>query len=917
METEPTRMCALLVDLPDISVLGVDTTGPRVRVRIETTREPGPCGQCGAASESKGRLRVVLVDLPIFGNPAEVEWSKRRRRCSQGCGSWVETDDRIAAGRQTITARAGRWATEQVGRYGRAVSSVATELGCDWHTVNDTVIAFGRLLIDTAERIGRVAALGLDEVLFVRRGPWHRQAWSTTIVDVNTGQLLDVIEGRSATTACAWLANRSQHWRDAIQWAVLDLSGPWRLAFDTMLPDAVQVADPFHVIKLANQRLDEVRRRVQNQTLGHRGHKDDPLYRCRRLLTKADERLDDKGRSKLLGLLDAGDPHGEVRTAWHAKEVLRSAYDIVDPELAAEFVLRLGHDLQDAATGHLRPDVDLLAARTNGAHLMTWCSFHRDDAARAVAAGRALGWSDSWVHQVCESALAFVCMTTGVGLDELTDELFEMVLADIDASVSVTGNHRRVLTGRIRSLRLVCFQLGILDTPPEHPNRRDHVIADHAATIPQPEIRRVVIRYLETCSSTLRPSTIEDRGDNLELFALWLSTSHPSIDRIAQLDRTIIEEFLTWNHTRPSRGRRRPGEPVSIRRQHNAVATLKTFLDDLALWGWPDRPLRPLLWRSDLPRLPDAIPRALTPDADRDLMAAVADLDDVAARCAITILRGTGLRLGELLDLELDCLLDYTSHGTWLRVPVGKLNTERTVPLDNTTLAAFDAWTQHRGPSRPLPQPRTGELVEFLFVIGGRRMGHGRIRRHLDLAATAAGIGHVHPHQLRHTYATTLVNGGMSLEALMAVLGHVTPEMTLRYAHLASPTIRDAYDAAMAKTSTRLRLVARTGHTFVPERIDWLHSEWIKTRVAHGFCSRHKTAGACDYANICEQCDNFVPDPNQRDVLERQLADVIELRNDAAQREWDTEITRHQHVADALQRHLKTIDRNNTQTPLS
>jgi transposase len=99
---------------------------------------------------------------------------------------------------------------------------------------------------------------------------------------------------------------------------VLDLSGPWRLTFDTKLPWATQVADPFHVTKLANQRLDEVRRRVQNETLGHRGRKADPLYRSRRLLTRADERLDDRGRSRLLGLLDAGDPRHEVRTAWHA-----------------------------------------------------------------------------------------------------------------------------------------------------------------------------------------------------------------------------------------------------------------------------------------------------------------------------------------------------------------------------------------------------------------------------------------------------------------------------------------------------------------------------------------------------------------------------------------------------------------------
>ena len=114
-----------------------------------------------------------------------------------------------------------------------------------------------------------------------------------------------------------------------------------------MLPDAVQVADPFHVVKLANSRLDEVRRRVQNETLGHRGHKNDPLYRSRRLLTRADERLNDRGRKKLLGLLDAGDPHGEVRLAWHAKETVRGLYDHTDPDLAVDMVQRLGDDLQD------------------------------------------------------------------------------------------------------------------------------------------------------------------------------------------------------------------------------------------------------------------------------------------------------------------------------------------------------------------------------------------------------------------------------------------------------------------------------------------------------------------------------------------------------------------------------------------
>jgi transposase len=127
----------------------------------------------------------------------------------------------------------------------------------------------------------------------------------------------------------------------------LDLSGPYRKTFDDSLDHVIQIADPFHLVKLANQKLDECRRRVQNETVGHRGRKDDPLYRARRLLTRAHERLDDQGEARLLGLLGAGDPHGEVRMAWHAKEVIRSIYQIDEPDLATEFVAQLAEDLRD------------------------------------------------------------------------------------------------------------------------------------------------------------------------------------------------------------------------------------------------------------------------------------------------------------------------------------------------------------------------------------------------------------------------------------------------------------------------------------------------------------------------------------------------------------------------------------------
>ena len=347
MSSDATRMCELLVGLPAVTVLEVleDEAGLRVKVQ---TRAPRPaCGVCGVGAVVKDRVEVAHADLPCFGRPTALVWRKIRWQCPDGCGSFTEQAPEIASSRLAITDRAGRWVTLQVGRHGRSVSEVATDLGCGWHAVMDAVIAYGEELIDHPDRFAAVEALGLDETLRCRLGPWKAQQWSTQIVDVGRGQLLDVVEGRSAVEPTKWLAGRPDAWLDAIAWATLDLSGPYRKVFDTMLPDAVQVADPFHVVKLANTKLDECRRRVQNDTLGHRGHKDDPLYRARRLLTKADERLDDRGRDKLLGLLDAGDPRGEVRAAWHAKEVIRSIYDHQDPDLAVAFVDRLGRDLQD------------------------------------------------------------------------------------------------------------------------------------------------------------------------------------------------------------------------------------------------------------------------------------------------------------------------------------------------------------------------------------------------------------------------------------------------------------------------------------------------------------------------------------------------------------------------------------------
>jgi transposase len=371
LETDATRMCALLVGLPDVNINGVGEWPNWLRIAVSCATERPSC--CDRPAHRHGTREVVLVDLPAFGRPTRLAWDKQRWRCPICGRSWTDDNAEIGVGRCALTTRAARWATLQVGRNGRAVSDVARDLGCGWHTVMDAVVVIGEQLIDHPDRIGDVTALGLDETLFARVGRYRTQQWSTQIVDVGRGQLLDVVPGRTAPEPCRWLAAQPQVWRDRIEWATLDLSTSYRTVFDTMLPDAVQVADPFHVVKLANTALDECRRRVQNETCGHRGHRDDPLYRARRRLTIARERLSDEQHDKLMGLLRAGDPRSEVWLAWNAKQVVRQTYDHTDPELAVEWVAEIARDFTDPTMP--------LEVRRLGRTISKWanqiCAWHR------------------------------------------------------------------------------------------------------------------------------------------------------------------------------------------------------------------------------------------------------------------------------------------------------------------------------------------------------------------------------------------------------------------------------------------------------------------------------------------------------------------------------------------------------------
>lgn len=566
-------------------------------------------------------------------------------------------------------------------------------------------------------------------------------------------------------------------------------------------------------------------------------------------------------------------------------------------------------------SGRCRADVDFLMAKNFGHSMARWTAalFPQDVQSLTDAAER-LGMKPASSGQLLREDLPLAIAYAGSPPGQLTCEVLDAWAAVIETTPMLSGPMRRRRRARLFALRRLLFEARVVDAPPVHrrgggPEARQARLAVVAA----PEIRRTILAYLDARSAVLRPKTMDKLTGALAIFGEFCSDRFPELTSLVRLERHHVEAFLTWTANRASRrsqdGDRQVGPFVAA----HAAITLRSFLDDIAAWGWAEAPHRRLVFGSDIPRQPDTLPRALPPDVDAALMAAVAKLDDPFARIGLGLLRGTGLRIGELLDLELDCVVDYGRAGSWLRVPLGKLNNERAVPLDQASLDALDEWLARRNRQRALPHPRDGRMADFVFVERGRRLGPARLQHGLRRSVRAAGLTgadgeplRVVAHQLRHTYATTLVNAGMSLQALMALLGHRSPEMTIRYARLASPTLRAAYDQAIGKMRTRIP-VASIGMPAVPDRLEWLRSEMLKTRVAHGYCSRELVAEACPYANVCETCPNFVTTPEFVPALSAQLADVRQLRDDAQGRGWQSESGRHQRVIDSLERHLRRL----------
>ena len=323
-----------------VHVVAVRQRGDGVLVLdVETDQTLAGCRSCGVVATGHGRRVHLLHDTPCFGRPVLVRWLKRIWRCEEPTcevSTWSESHG-FAKPRSKLTTRAVGWAVDGLRHDDTTVSALARHLGVDWHTAWNAIKVEATKRVKRPERVKGVTALGVDEHIW-RPGMRGKNRAVTVMVDLTRddqgclhARLLDAVEGRTGTVYADWLKEQGLEVTVTVEHAALDPFRGYANAIRDELPDAVAVLDAFHVVKLGPQALDEVRRRVQQDTLHRRGHKNDPLYRIRRTLLTGVEHLTDRQHARLQRWLPVGDPNGEVELSWSVYQRLRSIYHATTP----------------------------------------------------------------------------------------------------------------------------------------------------------------------------------------------------------------------------------------------------------------------------------------------------------------------------------------------------------------------------------------------------------------------------------------------------------------------------------------------------------------------------------------------------------------------------------------------------------
>ncbi len=374
-----------------------------------------------------------------------------------------------------------------------------------------------------------------------------------------------------------------------------------------------------------------------------------------------------------------------------------------------------------------------------------------------------------------------------------------------------------------------------------------------------PQVVRTIDRYLVQLSTVLAPMSVEVADQTLRQLVRWLVAA-TDVTAIADISRSHLEDYKVWLATQPGM----KGETLAKNTQRHRLRMIRIFFERIIEWDWDDAPRRNPLFHGDIAPRTDPLPRFLNDQDAARLMEAARSHRLPRYRLVVEMLARTGMRAGELCDLDADAVT-LIGDDYWLRIPVGKLRNDRFIPLHPDLVVLLAEWTANNA-----------EFIRAhkrLMADHHKPLDRRTVHRIVTTTARRAGIGPVHPHQLRHTLATQAINRGMRLEAIAALLGHRSMEMTLTYARIADRVVADEYAGVCAQIDA-LYDTAGAPEGALPAVIETaamtrLRKESHARMLGNGMCTRPVEL-ECRMESACETCAYFRTGPEFVPVLLRQ-----------------------------------------------
>jgi len=374
-----------------------------------------------------------------------------------------------------------------------------------------------------------------------------------------------------------------------------------------------------------------------------------------------------------------------------------------------------------------------------------------------------------------------------------------------------------------------------------------------------PQLIATMRRYVLQLTTFLAPRSVEAADMTLRQFARWLTTE-TDVTVINQITRNHVEDYKVWLAAQPGQ----KGQLLAKNTQRHRLGMIRMFIERLIEWNWPDAPSPNPILAGDIPPRTEPIPRFLTDQQAAAFMAAAKTHPLARYRLVAQVLARTGLRASELCELAADAVTRIGTDSYWLRVPVGKLGNDRMIPLHPDVVELFTEWTA----TNATHIRATGRLLADHHAPIDRRTVHRIVAR----VGAIAGIDDMGPHRLRHTLATQAINRGMRLEAIAALLGHRSLEMTLVYARIADRVVADEYASVCEQIDALYNTAATPGA--LPAEIETaamtrLRQQSHARMLGNGMCTRPIELD-CRMETICETCAYFDTGPEFVPVLLRQ-----------------------------------------------